>query len=294
MVGAKLQVKPGRRSVTSDLVAATRALYTQGPPALATVDDPAAYDLVARPVAWLLRSAQRVPFGSALLERAAARASLGVTYGVPLRTAVIDDAVRASMQEGVRQLVLLGAGLDGRAWRMPELEHCVVFEVDHPDTQAHKRERVRLAALADEVRYAGIDFERQTLGDVLAEVGHTPDRPTIWVWEGVTMYLTRDAVLGTLDAVARLSAPGSRLCLTYVPEHYGPTWARPLGGALARLVGEPLRSTWTAAELADQLATRGLAVETDTGPAELALKYWPPARQHDLPEWERTLIAHRP
>jgi methyltransferase (TIGR00027 family) len=95
------------------------------------------------------------------------------------RTVCIDDAVR---EAGHSQVVILGAGLDGRAWRMPELQASVVFEVDHPDTQREKKARTTsLKVHAAEVRFVPVDFTKDKLEEALASAGHDPTRPTTWI-----------------------------------------------------------------------------------------------------------------
>lgn len=110
------------------------------------------------------------------------------------RTVAIDDAVREHSSE---QLVILGAGLDARAWRMVELVGTVVFEVDRPATQVNKRERLgKQTPTAAEVRFVATDFAQQGLGEALDRTGHRVDVPTTWVWEGVVPYLTFTQVTG--------------------------------------------------------------------------------------------------
>lgn len=128
-------MREGSRSLTSDWVAALRALYTEGPPELAVIDDPAALALLPTLLAAPLRVGTRLPYGARALHRVIGLATRGLSYGIPLRTAAIDEAVRRSVSEGIEQLVLLGAGLDARAWRMPELASITVYELDHPATQ---------------------------------------------------------------------------------------------------------------------------------------------------------------
>jgi methyltransferase (TIGR00027 family) len=174
-----------------------------------------------------------------------------------VRTVAIDDAVRAA---GSPQLVILGAGLDGRAWRMPELADAIVFEVDHPDSQREKRSRVAsLAQAAREVRFVPVDFERDGLDAALAAAGHDPARPTTWIWEGVVMYLTPADVEKTLAVVARRSAAGSRLIVLY----HSPAVILRLVGLLVRRLGEPLRSTFTPPAMRALLAQHGFAVIHD-------------------------------
>jgi methyltransferase (TIGR00027 family) len=175
------------------------------------------------------------------------------------RTVAIDDAVRTS---GASQLVILGAGLDGRAWRMDELRDVVVFEVDHPDTQRDKRARVsRLTPASTDIRFVPVDFTRDSLDEALAKAGHDATRPTVWIWEGVVMYLTRADVEATLRIVARRSAPGSRVVVTY----HAPTPMRWIVGFVVGRLGEPLRSVFRPAEMAALLVKHGFAVVRDDG-----------------------------
>ena len=179
---------------------------------------------------------------------------------ISLRTIAIDDAVRIAAP--VRQLVILGAGLDARAWRMQELADAVVFEVDHPATQAVKRERTAaLRPAAREVRFVPVDFQRDALDEALARAGHDACVPTVFLWEGVVRYLTLAAIEATLDAVARRAARGSRFIATYTAGGGRTRWLRNL---VLRAIGEPIRSEHTPAGFAALLAARGFGVVSDT------------------------------
>ena len=179
------------------------------------------------------------------------------------RTVAIDDVVRAA---GAAQVVILGAGYDGRAWRMPELRDAVVFEVDHPDTQREKRARTdALEQFAREVHFVPVDFTRDNLDDALAAAGHDAARPTTWIWEGVVMYLERAAIDATLRVVARRSASGSTLLVLYM----APSILTPVVGMVVRGVGEPLRSVLTRDEMRVILESHGLEVARDADLAEL-------------------------
>jgi methyltransferase (TIGR00027 family) len=173
------------------------------------------------------------------------------------RTITIDDAVRGASSP---QLVILGAGLDGRAWRLPELTETTVFEVDHPDSQREKRERVAaLTQAARDVRFAPVDFTRDSLDDALAAAGHDPTLATTWLWEGVVMYLTPADVEATLAVTRRRSAAGSRLIVAY----HSPAFMRRIVGLFARRLGEPLRSAFTADKMRAMLAEYGFGVVWD-------------------------------
>jgi methyltransferase (TIGR00027 family) len=173
------------------------------------------------------------------------------------RTLEIDGAVRAS---GHPQVVILGAGLDGRAWRMPELRESVVFEVDHPDSQRDKRARsATLDRQAREVRFVPVDFEKDDLDEALEGAGHDPQKPTTWIWEGVVMYLAARDIEATLAVIARRSAATSRLIIVY---HSPALLLRVIGLGLKRL-GEPLRSAHTAEEMRALLVKYGFRVARD-------------------------------
>jgi methyltransferase (TIGR00027 family) len=173
------------------------------------------------------------------------------------RTVAIDDAVRAA---ACPQLVILGAGLDGRAWRMAELSDVVVFEVDHPDSQRDKRARASaLRPCAREIRFVSVDFARDNVDEALASVGHDPLRPTTWIWEGVVMYLTRADIEATLAVIDRRSAPGSRLIVAY----HSPAPLLLVVGLLLRPIGEPLRSAFKPDAMRALLAKHRFDVVSD-------------------------------
>lgn len=188
---------------------------------------------------------------------------------VALRTVAIDEAVRAA---AAPQVVILGAGLDGRAWRMPELRDAVVFEIDHPDTQREKVARVSsLPAAARDVRFVPVDFTRDRLDDRLAAAGHDPGRPTTWIWEGVVMYLARADIEATLQVVSRRSTPGSRLVIVYAAPGLFLLFAK----LVVRRVGEPFRSVLRASAMKALLGTHGFAVVRDESIPAMAQRLAP-------------------
>lgn len=141
-------------------------------------------------------------------------------FAVVARTRHIDRSLQASLAEGVRQVVILGAGLDSRAYRMgPDHSGVRFFEVDLPATQEDKKQRVVrvLGSLPRNVVYVPVDFERESLRTRLSEAGFREDAPAFFVWEGVSMYLTAEAVDATLDYIARGTASDSSIIFDYVP-----------------------------------------------------------------------------
>jgi len=250
-------MKPGRASQTAVYVCAARAL-AHGTTPVARFADPTALALLpeaARARVERLRAAGEPRSFRQKIERASldARSKMMV-----VRTVTIDDAVRAASAE---QVVILGAGLDGRAWRMQELQDVTVFEVDHPDSQREKRARIgRLERVAREVRFVPVDFARDSLDAALAASGHDPARATTWIWEGVVMYLAQAAIEATLEVVRKRSAPGSRLIVVY----HSPAPILKLVGLALRVVGEPLRSVFTAEQMRGLLARFGFDVIADS------------------------------
>jgi methyltransferase (TIGR00027 family) len=180
---------------------------------------------------------------------------------IALRTAAIDTAVRDAIAGGAKQLVILGAGYDGRAWRMSELAGVNVFEVDHPATQGDKRRHLaELPPATGTVSLVSMNFEEESLDTVLDRAGHDRSSPTCWIWEGVVMYLTRDVVRATLAGIAGRSAPGSTLIVNYHTVH-----RRFLARLIFRLIGEPQISAWSREEMAADLRSVGFVVRDDSG-----------------------------
>jgi methyltransferase (TIGR00027 family) len=196
-------MREGKPSFTAAVVAAARGV--------AQVDALAGV-LVEGPLSLVLRAGGRGRTSAAALNLV----TLGLVDHVEMRTRAIDAALRDALDAGTHQLVVLGAGLDARAWRMPELAPAHVFEVDHPSTQAYKRTRMGARApAAKDVHFVAVDFARDSLADALARSGHDADAPSFWLWEGVTPYLPIQAIRSTLEAVASRSARTSRIAVTY-------------------------------------------------------------------------------
>ncbi len=139
-------------------------------------------------------------------------------YGVQVcRTRYIDDAVRSGLAQGIGQLVILGAGLDTRPYRLPGMAQVKVFEADLPAVQSGKKEKLQkyLGRLPENVTFIPLDFDSQTLEAVFSGTNFEPASRAIFIWEGVTQYLTEEAVRQTLTFIGK-SAPGSLLVFTYV------------------------------------------------------------------------------
>jgi methyltransferase (TIGR00027 family) len=198
---------------------------------------------------------------------------------IAARSRFSEDSLAASVARGVRQVVVLGAGLDTFALRNPHAAQGVrVFEVDYPATQDWKRQRLKQADIAvpSSLTFAPVDFERQSLADGLIAAGFRVDRPAFFQWLGVAMYLTREAVTTTLDFIAGL--PESEVVFDYAEpfENY-PADRRAVivaiaEGAAAR--GEPWLSFFDPPELTEMLRNKGFEIVEDLGLAELAERFY--------------------
>lgn len=267
-------MREGIPSITAAAVSLFRGVASLPGSSVDFVNDRGMRVLLPAPMRGALSALGRVTARRPGLHGALAATSFGLLPHVALRTAAIDAAIRAERAgAGIPQLVLLGAGLDARAFRMPELSETVVIEVDFPSTQAMKRARAAgLAPAAKELRWAPIDFEKDALADVLARAGHRTDQRTVWLWEGVTMYLPPEAIDATLRVVRERSAKGSTLLVTYATEDmaailHGPLAPlEPLVDFGFGLLGEPLRGRMAPAAAAARLEAHDLHVVSDTGP----------------------------
>jgi methyltransferase (TIGR00027 family) len=268
-------MKPGKPSVTAMFVNFARAVGTADSELAPACHDPAAEKLAAGPFRRLLEGARRTSGSGAY--RILRHATGGLIDHVALRTAVIDDCVREGIaNHNARQLVILGAGFDARAHRMRELADSTVFEVDHPSTQQLKRKKAsRVERAARELRYAPCDFESVSLDEALASVHFDAAAPSVWIWEGVTMYLPREAVLGTLSVLERLAAPGSTLIVSYVtPElTQGTRLVGRIGTRALRSLSEPIRFTPAPLEMQELLSAHGFQAVSDVLPREKAAHY---------------------
>ncbi|GAA0535084.1 class I SAM-dependent methyltransferase [Paractinoplanes ferrugineus] len=183
-----------------------------------------------------------------------------------------EDAVAAAVRRGVRTVVVLGAGLDTFAYRNP-FDGVRVIEVDHPATQAWKRERLAGAGIEipPSVSYTGVDFEKESLGDRLELAG-----PAFFIWLGVVPYLTRAGFDSTLRFVA--SAAGNEVVFDYAqsPALMSPERQAQLEARAERVarIGEPWLTYFEPDEIAAVLTGLGFTSIEDLGPAQLAARFF--------------------
>jgi methyltransferase (TIGR00027 family) len=205
----------------------------------------------------------------------------GLRLFIAVRTRFAEDALAAAVARGVSQLVVLGAGLDTYAYRSPSSDRLRIFEVDHPSTQAWKREQLAAASIAipEALTFAPVDFERAGLAEGLAAAGFDARRQTFFTWLGVVPYLTEQAIFATLGFVAGLPG-GAHVAFDYSnpTESIVDPGRRAAHEALAARVaeaGEAFRTHFETPALGARLTALGFGEIEDLGPAEIAARYFP-------------------
>ncbi|HTV11929.1 MAG TPA: SAM-dependent methyltransferase [Acidimicrobiales bacterium] len=278
--GGASRSRLGRASRTAALMAVQRGLESTRPAGKRLFADPLARSFL--PPSW------RAALTASRL--GAVRAAIEATYdlvGGPgprasaiARTRLIDDLVE-EIAPTVEQVVLLGAGYDTRPYRLSCLARPKVFEVDHAATQAAKRAILSRAGVnTSGVVFVAVDFETDDLAGALANARYAADRPTLFVWEGVTQYLSAEAVDNTLAVVHKIAHAGGRLVFTYVdrevlrsPTRF-PEGAKWLQGVSKR--GEPWVFGLSPQGLPDFLAARGFRLAEDLSTADAGTRYFVP------------------
>jgi methyltransferase (TIGR00027 family) len=235
------------------------------------LDDPLALAIIGPKAAAELRSAE-TRYGEQLARNL--RAFIAV------RSRYAEDELAAAVARGVKQCVILGAGLDTFAYRNPYPESVLrVFEVDYPATQEWKRQQLIAESISipESVTFAPVDFERETLSEGLQSAGFDPAVATFFSWLGVTMYLTEDAVMSTFSFIGSTPAGGGVVFdYTVSPVSLNAT-ARTAFDAISRRVaaaGEPFRTFFDPAALSERLRQIGFRAVEDLGAEEVNSRYF--------------------
>jgi methyltransferase (TIGR00027 family) len=211
--------------------------------------------------------------------------SRGLRGALVARSRFVEDELSSCVAAGVRQYLVVGAGLDTFAYRNPYRDEGLrVFEVDHPGTQRWKQQLLAEASIGvpASLTFVPADFERDDLGSALRQAGFRADQAACVSWMGVTMYLTTEAVAATLRTVAGFAA-GSRLCFDYrVPV----TMLNPVERVITEVIeqriaalGEPWLSTFDPTHLQRQLLELGFSTAESATPEDLNARYF--ARRKD-------------
>jgi methyltransferase (TIGR00027 family) len=227
--------------------------------------DPLAVAILGRPSAEIIEAARARP------------ANGGMRAFIAARSAFAEARLARAVEAGVDQLVVLGAGLDTFAYRNPFGDRLTVFEVDHPATQAWKRERLAaIGAAPDRAVFAAVDFERDDPMERLVAAGFDAARPAFFTWLGVVPYLTREAVFATLAMIGALPG-GAAVVFDYSdpPETMTAELraVREARAARVAALGEPFLSSFDPPDLHAALRGFGLTQIEDLGPAEIMARF---------------------
>jgi len=201
-------------STMAERVAIIRALESLKPEDERVCYDPYAAHFIDQA---MIGYASKIPGGAkAIMDQVDAHLP-GIPGSLVARVRYFDDYVKASISGGIEQLVILGAGYDTRAYRIEELKRIRVFEVDHPGTQPHKVQKIReiFGGLQDHLTYVPVDFEVDDLGQKLVARGYSRSKRTLFVMEGLVMYLLPKAVDETLSFIVHNSPCGSAIIFDY-------------------------------------------------------------------------------
>jgi methyltransferase (TIGR00027 family) len=264
-------MQPGRPSLTALGAARLRAAH-QVLDGASILLDPLAMRILGPDAETSLSHAEAHPSGPR------------IRWFIAARSRIAEDALAVAVGDGARQLVVLGAGLDTLAYRTPLADRLRIFEVDHPATQAWKRQRLTAAAipLPKTLAFVPIDFEYETLAETLAAAGFDPAQRTFFSWLGVVPYLTEPAVFSTLAVIAGLPG-GADVVFDYVNPAGSVTPAGRIAhqalAARTAALGETFECYFDTAELCSRLGAMGFRHVDDAGSVQLAPRFFPEAER---------------
>jgi methyltransferase (TIGR00027 family) len=261
------------------------------------VHDPWAAKLLPAPARFIASATRWSPVRRAL--RSATDKQIEGGWGIFLcRKRYIDDQLRAAIANGLDAVVILGAGYDTRAYRLPELAGIPVCEVDLPRNSAGKAAALHrvFGGIPAGVTLLPVDFETDDLAEVLQRNGFGAHQRTFYIWEAVTQYLTEPAVRQTFEYLAQ-AAPGSGLTFTFIRADFL-TGRQMYGAERAHRQFVTKHTLWrfglNPTDVAPFLAEYGWREVDQVGPAEYATRYLRPAGRHNaVSEIERAVYAER-
>jgi methyltransferase (TIGR00027 family) len=279
---------------SSGLNAATtlRALEAFQPPDMRIYD--ASFDYSILPLFW---RGLMLPGIRHVLVYLLQRSAMGTSGMLLCRTRFIDEALILALQAHCQQVVCMGAGYDTRAYRISGIETARVFELDLPISQQLKRNHFQkvLGSLPKHVTFVPIDFNRQSISLELPAAGFDSDHKAFFIWEGVTQYITAEAVDDTLKFVSG-SAPGSQVAFTYIERGIVDGSARSADDQRIMSRVERRGMPWIfgleSSELDAWLARRGLKLSDQADASEYCKRYVSPiGRQMQIYAGEKMALA---
>jgi methyltransferase (TIGR00027 family) len=264
-------MKQDRHSQTAYRVALSRAAH-QILDVPKVLDDPIALSIIGAEGAAVIRK------GGPQFESGLGRRLRSIFVA---RSRFAEDELAEAIKRGVRQYVILGAGLDTFAYRNPyPPSQLRVFEVDHPSTQAWKLKQLDAAKIPipSAVTFVPLNFETQTLAEQLKVAGFRADEPTFFSWLGVTMYLTPEIVMATMKYVASSTAGGGGIVFDYITPFSQESFVRRLRlrllSYLMAAIGEPWRAFFETGVFTGDLKAVGFTHVVDMGPDDINAGYF--------------------
>jgi methyltransferase (TIGR00027 family) len=264
-------------SRTAEGMALVRALEQFQPASRRIIHDPYAREFLIKPHFKLLARSRWL---AKLTLRAVDVWARGAQEFLSARPRLGDDLAAEMAAAGLEQIALLGAGFDTMSLRIKEaLRDVTIFEVDHPATQAVKREAIGRIGAPENLRFVPVDFEQDDFVEKLRQAGFATERRSLIVWMGVSYYLTAQAMARALSQIATLGGAGTRLIFDYMLEEVvdGTTQNRgALGKArVAARLGEPWLFGLRPAEVGGYLAAFDFRLLKDFDAEELRARYCP-------------------
>jgi methyltransferase (TIGR00027 family) len=269
-------LKEHHPSTTARVVAFYRAVESKKPEDERICHDPYAHHFISPKISALKKKWLQTSLNMRIYEWLFP----GIYAYFAVRTRYIDDYLQWCLDHDYQQVVVLGAGYDSRAYRFHQFKDRIkIFEVDHPATQGEKKAKLTelFGALPGHVVYVPIDFHTQTLSQRLFESGYDRRLRTVFIWEGVTYYLSAKAVEETLAFVADHSGPESSILFDYTYANViagtSPLKEARLWRKFAKKRGEPLLFGIQEGMIEQYLAQRGFTHVTDAQHEILQQRY---------------------
>ncbi|CAM4126358.1 class I SAM-dependent methyltransferase [Acinetobacter pragensis] len=269
-------MKSGRASKTAEAAAAIRAnhyLYAKHP----VFSDP--YALQMTSTAW--RSLLSHPLLNKALNSSFCNRTFGLlTAQVVARSRYAEERLFQAIEGGIRQYVLIGAGLDSfilrAAARYPELK---IYEFDHPDTQNSKIKTLNLlGSIPNNVEFAPINFEHEKLSDALQRSGFDADQASFFSWLGTTHYLSPETTLATLQDISSFAAANSELVLDYSIHYKNLSGIERIGALtvskFTHILSEPIIGAFCAEQLHQSVQYMGYRILDDLSGNEITARYF--------------------
>jgi methyltransferase (TIGR00027 family) len=276
-------MKKDTPSKTAQYMALYRAMETRRPRGKRLFTDPYAIQFLT-PAHRLLCRLASFPPAERLFYHLIQRRIPGALASGLARTRLIDDLLETTIQQGVRQVIIPGAGFDTRSIRLTNLKDISIIEIDHPDTARCKLQTLtrHIKTLPKNTRYLSIDFNKQSLEDLFKQQAIDLSLPTTLIWEGVTNYLQREAI-DAVFALAGKFAKGSFIIFTYIDKKVLENPASYYGAARLIKDLDAIEERWTfgfsPAELPGYLSEFGLSLLKDAGAADYRQQYIPERRK---------------